>query len=175
MLNKIINKTTVRLEKGDLTAMAIEAIVFYASPDLVLGSGFGSAISARGGGTIQEELKQFGTIATGQAVITSAGALNSKYIIHAVGPRFQEVDSEKKLETTMNNVLKLAQEKQIHKIAFPPMGAGFYGISLDTCVSVMLKSIKGHVDNHSALEEVVICVLDEQEFRSFREKWSELN
>ena len=87
MLESKINETIVRLEKGDLTAMEIEAIVFYASPDLVLGSGFGSAIAARGGMSIQEELKPFGTITTGEAVITSAGELKSNYIIHAVGPR----------------------------------------------------------------------------------------
>ena len=172
MLESKINETIVRLEKGDLTAMEIEAIVFYASPDLVLGSGFGSAIAARGGMSIQEELKPFGTITTGEAVITSAGELKSNYIIHAVGPRFQEEDTEQKLESTMQNTLRAANEKGVLKIAFPPMGTGFYGIPLDICARVMLNTIKNHVSDGSSLKEIVICVLDDREFKAFQDSWN---
>ena len=172
MLESKINETIVRLEKGDLTAMEIEAIVFYASPDLVLGSGFGSAIAARGGMSIQEELKPFGTITTGEAVITSAGELKSNYIIHAVGPRFQEEDTEQKLESTMQNALSAANEKGVLKIAFPPMGTGFYGIPLDICARVMLNTIKNHVSDGSSLKEIVICVLDDREFKAFQDSWN---
>ena len=150
----------VLLQKDDLTAMDIEAIVFYASPDLVLGSGFGSAIAARGGMSIQDELKEYGTLSTGEAVISSAGAMKSKYIVHAVGPRFQENDTESKLRTTMQNALKVAQEKGIHEIAFPPMGTGFYGIPLDVCARVMLDEIRKHVANKSSLHKIIICVLE---------------
>ena len=175
MLENKINETIVRLEKGDITAMEIEAIVFYASPDLVLGSGFGSAIAARGGMSIQEELKPFGTISTGEAVITSAGELNSKYIIHAVGPRFQEDDSETKLRTTLLNAFNMAEEKGIRRIAIPPMGAGFYGIPLDMCARVMIEVIKKHILDDSSLEEVIICVLDQREFKAFQDRWQVLD
>ena len=174
MIENKINETIVRLEKGDLTAMEIESIVHYASPDLVLGSGFGSAISARGGMSIQEELKQLGTISTGEAVITAAGELNSDYIIHAAGPRFQEEDTEQKLKSTMQSALSIANEKGILKIAFPPMGAGFYGIPLDICARAMLNTIKNHISDGSSLKEIVICVLDDREFKAFQEKWQEL-
>ena len=145
MLETKINDTTFRLEKGDLTAMDIEAIVFYASSDLKLGAGFGSAIAARGGVTIQEELNPFGTISTGEAVVTGAGELNTNYIIHAVGPRFQETDTEGKLQKTMESALRAAKDKGIRKIAFPPMGTGFYGVSLDMCARVMQEVIKQYL------------------------------
>ena len=122
MLEKKINEAAIRLEQGDLTAMEIESIVHYASPDLNLGSGFGSAIAARGGASIQEELKPFGTIDTGEAVVTSAGELNSEFIVHAVGPRFQEDETEQKLEKTMDNALMAAKDKGIAKIAFSANG-----------------------------------------------------
>jgi len=175
MLENKINDTIIRLQKGDQTAMKIESIVHYASPDLVLGAGFGSAIAARGGASIQEELKPFGTIATGEAVVTAAGELNSNYIIHAVGPRFQEEDTEQKLETTMQSVLGAAKDKGILKIAFPPMGTGFYGIPLDVCAHVMLQSIKNHVSDGSSLNEIIICVLDDREYKAFQEAWKILN
>ena len=174
MIEKKIKDSIVRLEQGDLTAMDIEAIVFYASPDLILGAGFGSAIAARGGMSIQDELKPYGTISTGEAVVTSAGQLNAQFIIHAVGPRFQEIDSEYKLRTTMQNALKVAKEKGIRKIAFPPMGTGFYGISLDMCASAMLETIGKHISEDTSLEEVVICVLDNREFNAFQAKWESI-
>ena len=133
--------SVIHLEKSDLILMDIEAIVYYAQHDLVLGSGFGNSITVRGGGAIQEELKTYGTISTGDAVITSAGELKSNYIIHAVGPRFRESDIEEKLITTMRNVLRIAEENKIREIGFPPMGTGFYGIPLELSARVMYKVI----------------------------------
>ncbi len=168
MLESKIKDSVVRLEKGDQTNMEIEAIVFYASPNLELGSGFGSAIAARGGASIQEELKTFGTISSGKEVVSKAGNLNSEFIVHAVGPRFQEADMEGKLRTTMKNALKAAEEKNITKIAFPPMGSGFYGVPLDMCAKVMLDEIKKNLSADSSLKEVVICVIDNREYRVFQ-------
>ena len=160
--------SVIHLEIGDLTTMEIEAIVFYAQPDLLLGSGFGNAIAVRGGSSIQEELKTLGTISTGEAVITSAGELKSNYIIHAVGPRFQESGIEEKLNTTMQSVLRIAEEKQIREICFPPMGTGFYGIPLELSARVMFEVIQKHLSGNSVLEKVVICLIDQREYKAFQ-------
>jgi len=162
--------SVIHLEKGDLTMMDIEAIVFYAQPDLVLGSGFGNAIAVRGGGSIQEELKTYGTISMAEAVITSAGELKSNYIIHAVGPRFQESDIEEKLIITMQNVLRIAEENKIHEIGFPPMGTGFYGIPLELSARVMFNVLKKHLAGETKLEKVIICLMDQREYKAFQEE-----
>ena len=169
MLETMNKASTIHLEIGDLTTMEIEAIVFYAQHDLVLGSGFGNAIAVRGGSSIQEELKTSGTISTGEAVITSAGELKSNYIIHAVGPRFQESDIEEKLITTMQNVLRIAEEKQIREICFPPMGTGFYGIPLELSARVMFEVIQKHLSGNTVLEKLVICLIDQREYKAFQE------
>jgi len=171
MLENKVKNSTFRLEKGDLTAMEVEAIVFYASHDLKLGSGFGSAISARGGIKIQEELKPLAPVKTCDAVVSGAGQLNSKYIIHSVGPRFQESNTEEKLKTTIQNTLKAAEEKGIKEIAFPPMGTGFYGIPLDVCSQIMIETINSKLENNTTLEKVIICVLDNREYRAFEANW----
>jgi O-acetyl-ADP-ribose deacetylase (regulator of RNase III) len=158
----------IHLEKGDLIMMDIEAIVYYAQHDLLLGAGFGNSITVRGGGSIQEELKKYGTISTGDAVLTIAGELKSKYIIHAVGPRFQETDMEKKLIITMQNVLRIAEENKIREIGFPPMGTGFYGIPLELSARVMFKTLKDHMTGNTILEKVVISVIDQREFKAFQ-------
>jgi O-acetyl-ADP-ribose deacetylase (regulator of RNase III) len=90
---------------------------------LKLGAGFGGAIAVRGGPQIQKDLDKLAPVGPYQAVISNAGELKAKYIIHANGPKFQEEDMEGKIKTTIINSLKLADEKGIKKIAFPPMGS----------------------------------------------------
>jgi O-acetyl-ADP-ribose deacetylase (regulator of RNase III) len=123
--------------------------------------------------TIQEELSAFDPISVGEAVITGAGELKADYIIHAVGPRFQEPNIEDRLYKTMQRVLHLAEEKGIKRIAFPPMGTGFYGISLDMSSKVMLDAIQNHLSGKSDLSEVLICVMDKREYLAFEKNWEE--
>lgn len=163
-----IKEGVIRLVRGDITDLDIEAFVYYAQPNLVLGSGYGGAIATRGGPKIQEELKKFGTIATGEAVVTSAGNMKARFIIHAVGPRFQEEETEEKLKITMENALRRAEEKGIQRIAFPAMGAGFYGIPLEVCSRVTLGVVKKHLENSQTLKEVIFCLRDSREYEAFQ-------
>ena len=163
-----INHTLLRLIKDDITDRKTGALVYYASPDLDLGSGFGTGIAGRGGRSIQEELKDLAPVSVGEAVISSAGNLKADYIIHAVGPRFQEEDTEGKLRTTMKNILKLAEEKGIKSLLFPPMGTGFYGVPMDLSARVMKETITEHLENSTGLEEVVICLIDSWEYKAFK-------
>jgi O-acetyl-ADP-ribose deacetylase (regulator of RNase III) len=172
MLQINFNNSILKVDKGDLTDQETEAIVYYAQPDLKLGSGFGNAISVRGGVTIQEELNKHDPVSVGEAVISGAGELNANYIIHAVGPRFQEPNTEEKLYNTVKRVLKLAEEKGINRIAFPPMGTGFYGISLDVSSKVMLEAIRDHLSGKSVISEVLICVMDNREYSAFEKNWT---
>ena len=77
---------SIELAKTDITRMRVDAIVNAANEALQLGSGVAGAIRQHGGPTIQEECDQIGTCAIGQAVVTKAGKLSAKWVIHAVGP-----------------------------------------------------------------------------------------
>ena len=169
-----INKSVVRLIKDDITVLDVDAFVFYAQSNLALGSGFGGAISVRGGPTIQKELETLGPVATGEAVVSDAGNLKARHIIHAVGPKFQEADTEGKLRTTVINSLKRAEEKGVERIAFPAMGAGYYGIPSNLCARVMLEAIRNHLEGETCIKEVVICVLDTPQYESFQAPLSAL-
>ena len=171
---KQINGAAVRLVKGDITELDVDAFVFYAQGDLALGSGFGTAISVRGGASIQKELQDLGPLATGEAVVSAAGNLKAEYIVHAVGPRFQEEDIEAKLRTTILNSLKRAEEKGIRRIAFPAMGAGYYGIAPDVCAQVMLSTIGDYLKGQTDIKEVTICVLDTRQYESFHTRLANL-
>ena len=165
-----VGKSTLRLVQTDITTLDAEAIVFYARPDLALGSGFGSAIARRGGGAIKKELDQIAEVRVTEAVVTSAGTLNAKFIVHAVGPAFQEADLEQKLRATMMNALKLADRQGIGQIAFPPMGAGFYGVPLPLCADVMLSALTDHLSNVTGIRDVIVCANDAREYRVFESK-----
>lgn len=165
-----VGKSTLRLVKGDITDMEVESFVYYARNDLVLGSGFGNAISMRGGPSVQEELKTHGTLETTRAVVTKAGEMKAGSIIHAVGPKFQEPDIEKKMRDTVINALKAADEKGFRQVAFPPMGAGFYGVPLVLSAELTLEPIIEYLDNETSIDDVIVCLLDNREYTVFQEQ-----
>jgi len=170
-----VGKSTVRLVKGDITDLEFDAFVYYAAESLALGSGFGTAISMRGGPSIQEELKQHGTRNITEAVVTGAGEMKANYIIHAVGPKFQEENLPEKLRTTIVNALKAAEEKGIKQVAFPPMGAGFYGVPLLQSADITLTTIAEYLKGDTGIDDVAVVLMDSREYQPFESKLSHLN
>jgi len=168
--NLTIKNCTLNLRLGDITDFEVESFVFYAQHNLALGSGYGNAIAVRGGPSIQEELNPLAPLETTQAIVSEAGNMKAKKIIHAVGPRFQEINQEQKLKDTIKNSLKLAEQNNIKEIAFPAMGAGFYGVPLPLCANVTVDTIVEYLQNGSKLKNVIICLLDNREFKPFQEK-----
>jgi O-acetyl-ADP-ribose deacetylase (regulator of RNase III) len=165
---KKIQSCNLRLIQQDITDFEVEAFVFYARPNLELGSGFGSAITRRGGQSISKELAEIGSLSVTEAAVTTGGSLKAKYIIHAVGPAFQEERTEEKLRTTILNSLSQAEKKEIRKIAFPPMGTGFYGIPLALSRDVMMRTFEEYLSQGGKMEEIVICANDAREYRAFQ-------
>jgi O-acetyl-ADP-ribose deacetylase (regulator of RNase III) len=165
--SKTLGGCEIRLRVGDITDLAVEAFVFYARPNLSLGSGFGNAIATRGGSAIKGALDKIGNLPLTQAAVTTGGKLKAKYIVHAVGPAFQEEDLEEKLKQTVRNALKRAEESGIRQIAFPAMGAGFYGVPLDTCSQVMLRAFQECAVQGGGIREIIICANDAREYEAF--------
>ena len=165
---KMIQNCNLRLIQQDITDFEVEAFVFYAQPDLELGAGFGSAITRRGGQSIKKELDGKAPLSVTDAVVTGGGSLKARYIVHAVGPTFQEERIEEKLHTTILNALKKAEEKGIRHIAFPPMGSGFYGVPLATSRDSMMRAFEEYLSQGGKMEEIVICANDPREYRAFR-------
>ncbi len=161
-----INQSVIRLIKGDVTDLEVDAFVYYAQHDLALGSGFGGAIAVRGGPSVQKELDELGPLEAGEAVVTAAGNMTVDFIVHAVGPRFREDGIEEKLRVTLDNALQRAEEKGITTIAFPLMGAGYYGIPNDVSARVMVAAIESHLEGETGIKEVTVCVFDTPQYES---------
>jgi O-acetyl-ADP-ribose deacetylase (regulator of RNase III) len=170
-----IGRSSVGLMRGDITDLEVDAFVFYARGDLALGSGFGTAISQRGGPAVQKELNELGPVETGHAVVTGAGRLKAAWIVHAVGPKFNEPDTEGKLRSTVLNALAAAEGKHVRRIALPAMGAGFYAVPLDLCARVMIETIKSYLEGDTGFQEMTICVIDNREYASFESRLATLH
>jgi O-acetyl-ADP-ribose deacetylase (regulator of RNase III) len=173
-IQRSVNQTQVTLLGDDLTALAVDAVVFYAKENLELGSGFGTAIQSRGGDAVGKELEKIGGVRMGGAVITTGGRLNARHVIHACGPKFQEAYTERKLHDCVLSALRLAREKGLESVAFPAMGAGFYGVPLDLCARVMIDTIRDYLGEQTPLKEILICVNDRREFDAFKPRMQEL-
>jgi len=165
-----VGQSTLRLVKGDITDLEIEAFVYYAAENLALGSGYGTAISMRGGPGVQEELKQHGRKKVTEVVITDAGDMKANYIIHAVGPKFQEENLPAKLRRTIINALKAAEAKGVTAVAFPPMGAGFYGVPLPQSADITLTTIADYLKGDTKISDVAVVLLDNREYQPFESK-----
>ena len=171
---KKIGNSLVKIVIDDISDMEVEAFVFYAKCDLQLGSGHGGAITIRGGPSIQKELNEIGKACLSQAVITEAGKLKAKKIIHAIGPTFQEEKTEEKLADTIKNTLKTAESAGIKEIVFPAMGTGFYGIPLDVSAKIVMNEVKNYLKNDSKIEKVTFCMNDNRELKGSKPTFDSL-
>ena len=96
--------TALEVMEGDITDLEVDAIVNAANEQLKLGTGVAGAIKRKGGPSIQEECNRIGGTRVGSAVITGAGNLKAKFVLHAVGPRMGEGDEDRKLSSAVRSV-----------------------------------------------------------------------
>jgi O-acetyl-ADP-ribose deacetylase (regulator of RNase III) len=171
MVEKGIGNKVIRLIRGDITDLEVEAFVFDITSDCQIGSGYGGAIAQRGGLAIQEELNAIGSLPTGEAVVTGAGQMKAKHIIHTNGPKFLEPATEEKLRKATKSVLRRADEKRITELALPPIGTGMYQVPLDLCARVMVDTVAEHLKNgETSLEVVSFVALDSREYKPLQAK-----
>ena len=157
----------IKLVKGDISELAVDAIVNAANAHLQMGGGVAGSILSKGGQSIQDECDQIGFTAVGQAALTSGGRLKAKYVIHAVGPRIGEGDEENKLFNATLNSLKIAQQKRLQTIAFPAISTGIFGYPLERCAQIMLKTTKDFLAKHDLPQEVIFCLYDDRAWQTF--------
>jgi O-acetyl-ADP-ribose deacetylase (regulator of RNase III) len=163
----IINNCKIQLMKGDITDLEVDAIVNAANAQLILGGGVAGAIKVKGGPTIQEECLQAGGTYVGGAIITGAGKLKSKYVIHAVGPRMGEGNEDTKLENAIQNSLQLVVEKKLRSVAFPAISTGIFGFPIERCAKIMIRTSKEFIEKYHCPDHIIFCLWGEDNFQVF--------
>ncbi|MCS6769989.1 MAG: macro domain-containing protein [Candidatus Caldarchaeum sp.] len=164
-----VGKTDVSCVQGDITECDTEAVVNAANKFLKMGGGVAGAILRKGGRVIQEECDRIGFCPVGGAVITGAGSLNAKYVIHAVGPRMGEGDEERKLRDAVLNSLKLADLYSLKSIAFPAISTGAFGYPLEAAAKVVVGAVFDYLAReNTSLERIVFVLYDDEAYEVFK-------
>ena len=135
--------------KGDITELEVDAIVNAANSNLWMGSGVAGAIKKKGGSGIEKEATEQGPIRPGQAVITSAGSLPAKYVIHAAGMPPGGKATTANVESSVKDAMNLASRNEVQTIAFPAIGAGVGGLSTEESVRAILEGIESKEEGTS--------------------------
>ena len=146
--------------RGDLLKEPVEAIVNAANGHLAHGGGVAGIISRAAGPALQAEsdavVAARGPFATGSAVVTTAGALPFKGVIHAVGPRYGEGDEERKLLEALGNSFRLALENGWQSVAFPAVSSGIFAVPPEICARAYLRAARA-----APLRNVRLCLRDQ--------------
>lgn len=157
----------VTLHKGDLTRVSADAIVNAANNALWMGGGVAGALKRAGGKEIEDEAAKQGPIPVGEAVVTGAGALKARYVIHAAVMATDMVTDADKIRTATQNSLLRAEELGLKSIAFPALGTGVGGFPYSRAAEVMTDAVNEHLAGDSCLEEVLFVLYGDEAFEAF--------
>ncbi len=165
----------IRILQGDLTEMAVDAIVNAANNDLQLGGGVAGAIRRKGGPAIQQECDAIGSIPVGGAAISGGGNLKAKFVIHAASMSLGGSTTAAALRSSTAHALRIAAERGLRSIAFPAVGTGIAGFPMRECAEIMLREAVAHLEKSSSLEEVDFVLFDDTATSVFRQVWDEMS
>ncbi len=157
-------KVTIKI--GDITEERVDAIVNAANNSLLGGGGVDGAIHRKGGPAILEQCKKHGGCPTGEARLTTAGNLPSRYVIHTVGPIYGSNGNRDEilLFNAYFNSLKLSAEYNLQTISFPSISTGAYGYPIDKAVKVVVSALTEFSKNKSSLKEVNFVLFNDKDY-----------
>jgi O-acetyl-ADP-ribose deacetylase (regulator of RNase III) len=168
-----INKAGISIIQGDITRQTTEAIVNAANSSLMGGGGVDGAIHRAGGPAILEECLKIvarqGRLPTGQAVITTAGQMKARHVIHTVGPIWRGGGQGEAglLASAYRESLKLASDKKLASVSFPSISTGAYGYPVDEAARIALKTVAAFLEKETSIEEVVFVLFDSRTFDTY--------
>ena len=166
--------------KADITKIQVDAIVNAANTRLLGGGGVDGAIHRAGGPAIMQECdlirRQCGGCATGQAVVTTAGNLPAGYVIHTVGPIWNEGrnNESKMLESCYLSCLQLAEKHKLERISFPNISTGIYGFPKHQAATLAIETAEHYFKTvESTISELNFVCFDDDNYTIYQHLISE--
>lgn len=166
--------TKLRLHRGDITRLEVDAIVNAANSSLLGGGGVDGAIHRAGGPAILQDCQAIrarqGGCKTGEAVMTTGGNLPARHVIHTVGPVWDDGkrNEPQLLANCYRNSLQLVLDHGLKTVAFPCISTGIYGYPIELAAPVALNTIRDFCTQHPEIEEVVLVVFSESDERVYQ-------
>ena len=156
----------IELIQGDITKLAVDAIVNAANQSLLGGGGVDGAIHRAAGPGLLEECRSIGGCPTGEARITRGYNLPAKFVIHTVGPVYHggKYGEAEKLASCYRSSLKLAVDNGLKTIAFPNISTGVYGYPKEEASQLAIAVVKQFLAGDETIEKVVFCCFDYENY-----------
>jgi O-acetyl-ADP-ribose deacetylase (regulator of RNase III) len=157
----------VKLEvvEGDIAALEVDAIANAANDALWMGAGVAGALKRTGGEQIEREAMAQGPIPVGEAIATTGGRLQARWVIHGAVMGQDLRTSGELVERTTRSVLDVAEELGAHSLAVPAFGTGVGGFPLEDCARVMVRAVREHEPR--TLDHVVFAVFGDEARQAF--------
>ena len=155
--------------QGDITKLAVDAIVNAANSSLLGGGGVDGAIHRVAGPDLLVECRSLGGCATGNAKITRGYNLPAKFVIHTVGPVWNGGDQGEieLLASCYRRSLEVAADHSLASIAFPAISTGIYGFPIEPAANIAVSTVCQCTEQKSSISEVIFCCFSQSDYEIY--------
>lgn len=158
----------VEVCEGDISQIEADALVNAANNHLWMGSGVAGALKEAGGQEIEKEAMKKGPVSRGDVVVTGAGKLKARYVIHAaVMGQDLRTDAET-IQKATENSLRIADTLGCRSLAFPAFGTGVGGFPVEECARIMIWTVREHATSATGIDKIIFVLYGEPSFRVFQ-------
>lgn len=167
---KLLIMSEIKIIRGDITALSVDAIVNAANSSLLGGGGVDGAIHRAAGPQLLKECKTLGGCRTGDAKITKGYLLPARFVIHTVGPVWHGGDHEeyKLLAGCYRSSLQLAVDHRLRSVAFPAVSTGVYGYPFDLASRIAITTVRDFLENNHTLKEIIFVLFSKSDYELFK-------
>jgi O-acetyl-ADP-ribose deacetylase len=159
----------IQIVQGNITKLDVDGIVNAANTSLLVGGGVDGAIHRAAGPGLAQECRMLHGCRTGQAKLTGGHNLPARWVIHTVGPVWQDGNhgEDALLESAYRSSLNIAADKEMRAVAFPAISTGAYGFPLDRATRIAVRTVADFLARNAHPETVIFCAFGDDAYREY--------